>query len=222
MKKLPLLISLVSLLVVSCTQMERFSTNKVLLDSEGNNTANLKITTTEQYVFGIPNSNCIKLDNDVFLLNSKYPIRDEDKWSFKKRSLYEMKEKTIKMSEIPLSEFQQKYLNLRDDTHISQEYRIEAGKPFTVFIKKQNSMINLLFDDANDVYGFAISFIPKANRDYQVFMLTKQNNNIHWTSQTTASTKKTYHYSGALFDITDGKVLDISKSADRAYSCKKE
>ena len=53
----------VSKILSGCTQFERFNTDKILTDTTGINTANIKLTTNIKNVFIIPKASCISISD---------------------------------------------------------------------------------------------------------------------------------------------------------------
>lgn len=202
------------LLISSCTQFERFNTNKVLPDALGNNTSGLKITTNVKDVFIIPSSDCISISDNVFSANNQYPKRTAEGCSLwagcSKAPFEENKSKTVGMPSVSLEELSNKHkITLIDKTYISKEYRIEPNKSYTIFIKTLGNTINLLFKDAIDEYGFGMYFTPKENQDYQIIIQRDISNSM-------------YTYSYKVLDITNNIVKPIEpRLVGRAYGCKK-
>ncbi|MGQ0287290.1 hypothetical protein ACT2CV_08825 [Pasteurellaceae bacterium 22721_9_1] len=214
-------------LVSSCTQFERFSTDKVLPDTLGNNISRLKITTNLKDVFIIPNKDCISISDNVFYINNTFPKRTTEGWSiwsgWSKAPFEENKKKAVGMPSISLQDLSEKYgVQFTDKTYISNEYKLEPNKAYTIFIKTFGKTINLLFNNPEDVYGFGMYFTPKANVDYQLIIQSDVSHSTHWTSATQANTSSTYTYSYKLFDITNSTVKRVDPEIfGRAFGCKK-
>lgn len=206
MKKL-LLLALGVVTLSGCTQIERFSTEKMLPDYTGNNAARIRVTTNNK-VFVIPNSDCIDLEKTVSA-NNQYAVNPErekmgffDKIITRQTKSYEDLTKSIGMPKINVSDVVEYIGN-----YASREYRIEAGKPITFFIKKRdNSLLNPLFDGAINTYSFAGTFIPEKGQDYQIILT-----DIHSGDY--------IYYRAALYRITDGKPVPTKFMLHRAKEC---
>lgn len=200
-----------ALILSACTNMERFSTEKVLQDEIGENIARLKVTTNTYNVFAVPNSQCIDLTKAV-KVNGKIAVDPErsKKGFFEKlftaQRMYEEQGKSLNMPKVNLGD-----IVGYKEAYISQEYAVAANKPITLFIKKQGEMLGLLFNKSEDVYGFAGSFVPEKNKDYQ-FVITSN-------TDSTMNGSITY-YEMKLFDITEGKAVYLNSQLDRVGSCK--
>ncbi|MFZ7224116.1 hypothetical protein [Avibacterium avium] len=215
---------LVALSLSACTQMERFSTNKTFPDYQGNNVANLKLTTSVDKVFIIPNATCISLSDSVSALNDQYPKRTTEGWTllngWSKAPFEENKGKSIGMPSLSLDDLAKKYnFNLYNKTYISNEYKLEAGKPYVIFMKKSGEHIDLLFNSAEDVFAFGLVFTPEKNKNYQLVADKSSKTFTTWTSATTASNRIVDNFLFYLLDI-DSNPPELIK-IQRAFGCEK-
>ncbi|KAA6208889.1 hypothetical protein [Avibacterium paragallinarum] len=213
---------LAALILSACTQMERFSTDKILPDAQGSNTANLKLTTSVDQVFIIPNATCISLSDSVVALNNQYPKRTTEGWTlwngWSKVPFEENKGKTIGMHSLSLDDLAKKY-NFYNKTYISNEYKLEAGQPYVIFMKKSGEHIHLLVDSAENEFAFGLVFTPEKNKNYQLIADKTSQTFTTWTSATTANNSITDHFLFYLLDI-DSNPPELIK-IQRAYGCKK-
>ncbi len=214
------------MILSGCTQFERFNTDKILTDTTGINTANIKLTTNIKNVFIIPKASCISISDNVLSMNNEKPERTTDGWTllkgWREAPFEENQKKNIGMKSISLEELSSKYnVKFSSKTYLSKEYRLEAGIPYVVFIKTEGEFAGLLFNSAEDEYGFGVSFILTAGKDYQLLLQSEQNTTTNWTSATTANSKTSYLYNYKLLDITNGVVNSTDRARSiRAYGCK--
>ena len=201
MKKL-ILLPLGMLILSSCTQMERFSTDKKLMDYNGDNAARVRITTNLKDVFAVPNHNCINLEKTVSA-NDQYARAPEknkinSKETLKNQSLIPNEDLTKSLG-MPKPKIDRHDFFDTTDSYSSREYRVEAGKPITFFIKRKiDKGLPLLFTTGIDMYSYGLSFIPEKDRDYQVtFTVKRSPDKLRPISR--------YTYKGGLSDITLGK-----------------
>lgn len=208
MKKL-LLLALGVVTLSGCTQIERFSTEKMLPDYTGSNAARIRVTTDEK-LFAIPNSDCIDLEKTVSA-NNQYGVNQErEKMGFFEKIItrqtksYEDLTKSIGMPKINVSDVVEYIGN-----YASREYRIEAGKPITFFIKnkKTSDFFSILLSSSliND-HTFAVSFIPEKGQDYQIVYTNFQKGDY-------------IHYRAALYNITSGKPIPVNFMTSWAKEC---
>lgn len=206
MKK-SLLLALGVVTLSGCTQIGRFSTEKMLPDYAGNNAARIRVTTNEK-VFAIPNSDCVVLEKTVSA-NNRYAVNPErekmgffEKITTRQTKSYEDLTKSIGMPKINVSDVVEYIGN-----YASREYRIEAGKPITFFIKKHSDgLLSVLLNGAINTYSFAGSFIPEKGQDYQIILTDTQRGDY-------------IHYRAALYNITDGKPVPTKFMLHRAKEC---
>ncbi|TDQ58963.1 hypothetical protein EDC45_0755 [Mesocricetibacter intestinalis] len=217
---------LASLSLSACTQFLQFDTDKRFDENAPvNKSARVKFTTDNSDVFVLPGSSCLKINDTVVkaveAFNSLKHTDSENSQRVsitKGASKKEFNYKSINMPHIPLEHYQKNYATkLVDDSYISREYRLEAEKPYTIFVKvigKEASILSKIFDKQEDIYGFALSFTPESGHDYQVIMSSKYSSNEQSSS---------YIYAPAFFDITDPKnvkKLDHPKEVIVTNSCK--
>lgn len=203
----------------ACTSIERFNTEKTELQATSAHTANLRIASNHPGVFAIPNSKCIALDGNVVKVIGKLPKRDEKASFLRGTRDWAVKEFSINslgMPKVDLIDLNKKFdLALSGKTYASREFKINAGEPLTIFIKKQGSSIGLLLHSAETEYGFGYSFVPQKGHDYEVVMQSHSST----SGSQHAGFQTTYHYSYALFDITRGQIVNLTKTAQWARGC---
>ncbi|TDQ58964.1 hypothetical protein EDC45_0756 [Mesocricetibacter intestinalis] len=217
-----------SLLLSACTQIQLFDTDKTFDENvPADKSARVKFTTDNADVFVLPGSGCLTInDTIVKAVESGARMKRADAkylWGtfmITPPPQKEFNHKSINMVNIPLEDYQKKYgVKLADHTYISREYRLEAEKPYTIFIKtigKKYAILRQLFENSENIYGFALTFMPESGRDYQVIMTE------HLTNVNSIYNESYYTYSGAIFDITEPEKvrrLNYPKLL-RTYSCR--
>ncbi len=210
-------------LLSSCaTKAERFSTNYFFVDYAGDNFANLRLTTSIKDIFIISGKICIDVDEDVRALNNRDPRGKRNIFTGKYRGQateLETRQRILdKMSYIPLEELSKKSgVKLHNSAYFSQDVRLEAGKPYTIFMRAhdaENPKFVLLSDSSSErVLGY--SFVPEKGKEYQVLAQSRVEYNKKYDSFTT-------YYIFNVLDISKGKIHPLKNNLVRqTYSCER-
>ena len=215
-----------SLLLTSCTQIERFNTDKVLSDVTGTNTAKIKVTTNIYNVFAIPNHACITLDEQkVRKVNT--PVDRTNFWDFSElfnTSIKEESKKSVGMKEISLNQINELKGVLPNNVKkfYSYEYEVEANKPITFFIKTTQgtdlfSYLALFAKESEEIFGLSVSLIPEKGKEYQLFVTLGESSTLISPTRR----RNDYKYSFNLFDITQGTLNYQNNMMTKATVCPK-
>lgn len=228
-KKLLPLLGIIGLLA-GCTKMENFSTDHVLNDVTGKNTAKIKVTTNIPYVFAIPDYACITLDeNKARKINTTFSRKGTDDWAMWGKTdtlpIKEYSEKTLGMKSISLDKSSElkNILPNKVKSYSSYEYEVNAGMPITFFIKTSLgssllSYFELFTKDSEELFSLSSSFIPEKNKEYQLFVTFSQEETLVSYNQR----RTDYKYSFNLFDITQGNLHPQNSMMRKVNVCPKE
>lgn len=218
-----------SLLLTSCTQIERFNTDKVLNDITGTSTAKIKVTTNIQNIFAIPNYSCIALDEQkVRKINTTFSRSATDDWAMWGKTetlpIKEYSEKTIGMKSISLDKANELKQILPNNvkSYSSYEYEVEANKPITFFIKTTQgtdlfSYLALFAKESEEIFGLSVSLTPEKGKEYQLFVTLGESSTLISPTQR----RNNYKYSFNLFDITQGTLNYKNNMMTKATVCPK-
>ncbi|MDF7676512.1 hypothetical protein PT286_07155 [Neisseriaceae bacterium ESL0693] len=206
------IMSLISVLFTACTPIERFTLTtqlpaKFKLTAH---TAKLRLTTNSGRVFATPDANCIDLTQSGLISNENPRDKRDDLhfWSSKPPETKEFITQDLGVNGLSINQWQRFGFNPHSYSYISKDITVNADKPITIFIHKKGSMIGL-FTDSIGEYSFGISFIPKANQQYQLMLENSANGNYTF-------------YRARLLDVTDPQhPINITHLSKRSKGCKK-
>lgn len=193
----------------ACTSVQRFSTDRTITTSPNEPTANLRVVTNTD-IYAIPNSTCISLEKEVYAIN-RLSARDPDRGWFEKAKYHINTGNKIDMQYSDIK----KDMSLEDRPYVVQEYKIPAGKPFTLFSKKEGEMIDLLFKDSNDVYAFGGHFTPENGKNYE--LLFKRNVSSYQTARQYVTD---YSYVIVLYEYQNGEWVRVNEKTNYSKACK--
>lgn len=217
-------------LLAGCTKMENFSTDHVLNDVSGKNTAKIKVTTNIHNVFAIPDHACITLDAyKVKKVNTTFSRKVDDDWAMWGRTdtlpIKEYSEKRLGMQSISLDKSNElkQILPNRVKSYSSYEYEVNAGIPITFFIKTTQgrdlfSYLALFAKDSEELFSLSSSFIPEKGKEYQLFVTFSQDPTLVGYNQR----RTDYEYAFNLFDITQGNLNPKNSMMKKVNVCPKE